>query len=104
VSAVRRHFTGNEDYEFWLRAANAGFGIVQNLQPLGYYRRRDDSVSSNDVRMLNGIMAVLESVSRLRGPSKPSAPRFRPRSTASATSSSKRSCGRRSRTTTPPPR
>ncbi len=33
-------FTGNEDYEFWIRAANAGFGIVQNLRPLGSYRRR----------------------------------------------------------------
>jgi teichuronic acid biosynthesis glycosyltransferase TuaG len=63
-----RRYTGNEDYEFWLRAANAGFGVVQNLRPLGYYRRRDDSLSSNDIRMLNGITAVLESVSRLRGP------------------------------------
>jgi len=68
IGGFDHRYTGNEDYEFWLRAANAGFGIVQNLQPLGYYRRRDDSVSSNDVRMLHGITAVLESVSRLRGP------------------------------------
>ena len=68
IGGFDRRYTGNEDYEFWLRAANAGFGIVQNLQPLGYYRRRDDSLSSNDIRMLNGITAVLESVSRMHGP------------------------------------
>ena len=68
IGGFDRRYNGNEDYEFWLRAANAGFGIVQNLQPLGYYRRRDDSVSSNDVRMLHGITAVLESASRLQGP------------------------------------
>ncbi len=63
-----RRFTGNEDYEFWLRASNAGFGVVQNRRPLGYYRRRDDSVSSDDVRMLNGIIRVLESAARMEGP------------------------------------
>lgn len=68
IGGFDRRYNGNEDYEFWLRAANAGFGIVQNLQPLGYYRRRDDSLSSNDARMLHGITAVLDSVSRLRGP------------------------------------
>jgi GT2 family glycosyltransferase len=60
-------FNGNEDYEFWLRAVNAGFRIVRNCQPLGYYRRRPDSVSSNEVRVLNGIVKVLESIGRIDG-------------------------------------
>jgi GT2 family glycosyltransferase len=54
------HFTGNEDYHFWLRAARAGFVIVQNRTPLAIYRRRNDSVSANEPRMVRGILAVLE--------------------------------------------
>jgi teichuronic acid biosynthesis glycosyltransferase TuaG len=67
IGGFDRRYTGNEDYEFWLRAANAGFGIVQNRRPLGYYRRRDDSVSSDDIRMLNGIIKVLETAERMDG-------------------------------------
>ena len=48
----------NEDYDFWLRAAIAGFRIVRNDEPLGYYRRRDDSLSASGVRMLRGILRV----------------------------------------------
>src|ERR1043166_9067758 len=68
IGGFDRRFTGNEDYEFWLRAVNAGFGIVQNRRPLGCSRRRDDSVSSDDVRMLKGIMAVLQSAERREVP------------------------------------
>jgi glycosyltransferase involved in cell wall biosynthesis len=50
---------GNEDYDFWLRAAQAGFGFVQNFDPLGYYRRRPDSMSANEHEMLLGIVSVL---------------------------------------------
>jgi glycosyltransferase involved in cell wall biosynthesis len=61
-------FTGNEDYEFWIRAACAGFLILQNRQPLGAYRRRDSSLSSDEVRMLKGILRVLkEADARLAG-------------------------------------
>jgi len=60
-------FTTNEDYEFWLRAMNAGFRVLQNRAILGRYRRRPDSLSSDDVRMLNGIIAVLESAGRMEG-------------------------------------
>jgi GT2 family glycosyltransferase len=61
-------FTGNEDYEFWIRAASAGFLILQNRQPLGAYRRRDNSLSSDEVRMLKGILRVLkEADARLAG-------------------------------------
>jgi glycosyltransferase involved in cell wall biosynthesis len=48
----------NEDYDFWLRAAIAGFRIVRNDEPLGYYRRREDSLSASGVRMLRGILRV----------------------------------------------
>ena len=34
----------NEDFDFWLRAALAGFTFARNDEPLGYYRRRDDSL------------------------------------------------------------
>jgi glycosyltransferase involved in cell wall biosynthesis len=51
-------FTGNEDYEFWLRAAFAGFVVLQNRQPLGRYRRRDNSLSADETRMLKGILRV----------------------------------------------
>jgi len=50
----------NEDYEFWLRAAVTGFRFIRNDEPLGHYRRRDDSVSASDVRMLTGILLVYE--------------------------------------------
>ena len=42
----------NEDYDFWLRAACAGFVFYRNDQPLGYYRRRDNSLSADELRML----------------------------------------------------
>jgi teichuronic acid biosynthesis glycosyltransferase TuaG len=61
-------FDRNEDYEFWIRAANAGFGIVQNCRPIGYYTRRPGSVSADDVRMLGGIINVLASASHREGP------------------------------------
>lgn len=61
-------FTGNEDYEFWLRAANAGFGFVQNRRPLCYYRRRAGSLSSDTVHMTHGIIRVLEAAATWRGP------------------------------------
>jgi glycosyltransferase involved in cell wall biosynthesis len=52
-------FPTNEDYHFWLRAARAGFAIVQAPEPLGRYRRRPDSVSANQAHMLTGIIRVL---------------------------------------------
>ena len=48
----------NEDFDFWLRAALAGFTFVRNDEPLGYYRRRDDSLSASQVRMLRGALRV----------------------------------------------
>jgi GT2 family glycosyltransferase len=49
---------GSEDYDFWLRAAKAGFRFLQNRQPLGYYRRRPDGLSSSE-RQFVRILDVL---------------------------------------------
>jgi glycosyltransferase involved in cell wall biosynthesis len=49
----------NEDYDYWLRAACAGFRFYRNDKPLGYYRRRDNSLSADELRMLPGILQVL---------------------------------------------
>src|SRR4029077_7147341 len=46
---------GSEDYDFWLRAAAAGFRIGFNRTPLGYYRRRPNSVSADVTAMLRTI-------------------------------------------------
>jgi glycosyltransferase involved in cell wall biosynthesis len=50
----------NEDYDYWLRAAAAGFRFFRNDEPLGHYRRRIDSLSSSEVRMVSGILRVYE--------------------------------------------
>ena len=61
----------NEDYEFWLRAAAAGFRFLRNDEPLGHYRRRGDSLSANDLRMLTGILVVYESMRPLLDEGRP---------------------------------
>jgi glycosyltransferase involved in cell wall biosynthesis len=48
----------NEEYEMWIRAALAGFTFARNPTPLGRYSCREGSLSSNDVRMLSGILRV----------------------------------------------
>jgi hypothetical protein len=50
----------NEDYHFWLRAALAGFKFMRNDRPLGFYRRREGSLSASDIRMMRGILCVYE--------------------------------------------
>ena len=50
----------NEDYDYWLRAAAAGFVFARNDRPLGGYRRSNQSLSANDVRMLRGILYVFQ--------------------------------------------
>jgi glycosyltransferase involved in cell wall biosynthesis len=49
----------SEDYDFWLRAAAAGFRVAVNMKPLGLYRRRPDSMSADEVLMLHAVRAVL---------------------------------------------
>jgi glycosyltransferase involved in cell wall biosynthesis len=53
---------GNEDFDYWLRAAVAGFRFARNAEPLAWYRRRDDSLSADAVRMLRGALRVCEKV------------------------------------------
>ena len=48
----------NEDYDYWLRAAAAGFHFARQDRPLGQYRIRGDSLSASDERMLAGILRV----------------------------------------------
>jgi len=57
-------FNGNEDYEFWLRAAHSGARILQNREPHGWYRRREGSVSSDQRRMVAGILSVFQRIDR----------------------------------------
>jgi GT2 family glycosyltransferase len=52
-------FSGNEDYEFWLRAAVAGIVILRNHETLGFYRRHEGSLSSDEPRMIRGVLTVL---------------------------------------------
>ena len=60
-TALRR----NEDYEFWLRAAVAGFPILRSLKPVAVYRRRDDSLSSDEPEMIRGVIHVLRQIDAL---------------------------------------
>jgi hypothetical protein len=56
----------SEDYEFWLRAAAAGFRFLSYPQPLGRYRRRPDSASADQGAMLETILTVLRSARGFR--------------------------------------
>jgi glycosyltransferase involved in cell wall biosynthesis len=58
IGGFDERFRTNEDYDFWIRAALAGFRFKRNPTPLAYYTQRADSLSSNDVRMLAGILRV----------------------------------------------
>jgi hypothetical protein len=53
----------SEDYDFWLRAAVAGFVFRRNSRPLGRYRVREGSLSQNTVDMLRGILQSYAKVS-----------------------------------------
>jgi GT2 family glycosyltransferase len=48
----------NEEYEMWIRASLAGFSFARHAKPLGWYACRSGSLSSNDARMLSGILRV----------------------------------------------
>src|SRR4051812_5827779 len=51
-------FRTNEDYDYWIRAALAGFPFARNPRPLGLYRRHANSLSASEVRMITGILRV----------------------------------------------
>jgi glycosyltransferase involved in cell wall biosynthesis len=58
VGGFDESMRSNEDYDYWIRAALAGFTFARNDRPLGKYRRRADSLSAGDIRMLKGILYV----------------------------------------------
>jgi hypothetical protein len=60
VGAFDSRFRRSEDYDLWLRAAAAGFHVAINPVPLGLYRRRPDSLSSDEGRMLAAIQEPLK--------------------------------------------
>jgi glycosyltransferase involved in cell wall biosynthesis len=62
IGLFNENCRGNEDYEFWLRAAAAGCRFVADFTPRGYYRRRPGSASADEQRMLPGILTVLKSI------------------------------------------
>jgi teichuronic acid biosynthesis glycosyltransferase TuaG len=46
----------SEDYDFWIRAALAGFVFRISTRPLALYRRHEGSLSADSARMLRGIL------------------------------------------------
>ena len=49
---------GSDDWDLWLRIAEAGFGAVRPAGVLAVYRERPDSVSRNHVLMMKSANAV----------------------------------------------
>lgn len=62
IGGFDEQLANNEDYEFWLRAAHAGFRIVADQAPRAFYRRRPDSKSASSRAMLKGIGIVLRQI------------------------------------------
>jgi glycosyltransferase involved in cell wall biosynthesis len=50
----------SEDFDYWLRAAVAGFRFARNHEALGWYRRRDDSISADALRSASRALRVCE--------------------------------------------
>lgn len=48
----------SEDYEFWIRAALAGFVFRVTTRPLALYRRHHVSLSTDSARMIRGILVT----------------------------------------------
>ncbi|HZB24819.1 MAG TPA: glycosyltransferase, partial [Vicinamibacterales bacterium] len=64
LGGFNERFQTNEDYDYWLRAAAAGFTFARNSLPLGWYRVRRESLSADEFRMISGILRVYEELSR----------------------------------------
>jgi GT2 family glycosyltransferase len=57
-------FRGTEDIDMWLRIAAQGGRIAYQRRVLGCYRRHAGSLSSDQVAMLEGFLAVLAKAAR----------------------------------------
>jgi glycosyltransferase involved in cell wall biosynthesis len=53
-----------EDFELWLRVLKSGGRIVYNDRVLSYYRIREGSHTSNDLRLASNVLKVLNKVGR----------------------------------------
>jgi len=62
-----------EDYDFWLRAALHGCGVIRNPEPLARYRRRADSLSAAELSMLDAMVDVLGRLRRTNQLTEPAA-------------------------------
>jgi glycosyltransferase involved in cell wall biosynthesis len=58
IGGFDERFRTNEDYDFWIRAALAGFRFARNTAPLAFYRRHGHSLSASESRMVAGILRV----------------------------------------------
>ncbi|HKB09012.1 MAG TPA: glycosyltransferase [Vicinamibacterales bacterium] len=65
IGGFNPEFSGNEDYEFWLRASLAGLRILRNHEPLAVYRRHSGSLSSDEPKMIRGAVKVLQHIDTL---------------------------------------
>lgn len=59
VGGFNSELLRNEDYDFWLRATIAGHTILRSFEPQAFYRRRYDSLSSDEPQMIRGVLNVL---------------------------------------------
>ena len=71
IGGFAPEFFTNEEYEMWIRAALAGFTFARHTKPLGWYACRPGSLSSNDTRMLSGILRVLAKTRPALAPGSP---------------------------------
>lgn len=61
IGGFTKDFRTNEDFDYWLRAAHAGVRFARQSTPLAWYRVRQESLSADSVRMLQGALRVLAS-------------------------------------------
>jgi glycosyltransferase involved in cell wall biosynthesis len=66
----------SEDYDFWLRAAQAGFVFRINPEPLGWYRIRGESLSRQRTRMLEGLITTYRKAAARMIPGASATPRI----------------------------
>jgi glycosyltransferase involved in cell wall biosynthesis len=49
-----------EDYEYWVRAAHAGFVVLANPAPLAHYRRHAQSISANEMAHYDWVVLAYQ--------------------------------------------
>jgi teichuronic acid biosynthesis glycosyltransferase TuaG len=54
-----------EDYEYWVRAARAGFVLVANTAPLAHYRRHAQSTTANEMAHYEWVIRTYQSLRTL---------------------------------------